>query len=214
MHQPRRSSILFFVCALILSSAFVAKAQETAQTTGKASYEIVLHLLKTSSADDKKTELPAALVPVLRKLKADYGQAAYNLALTLLNRVSEKGNLEIKGISPLVYEQQAEEKSLSFYDLKLYGLKQPQNQPNELQIDSLHFGIRVPYPTLRFVQEGKNIPQINYENLGITVRPLSLTFDEPTVIGTMTTARPNEMLILVMTLKPDSPTAARAARKN
>lgn len=201
--MPRIFVVALSLCALIFISASAASAQENNQKTesGRESYEIVLQLLKSNAPGETgNTPLPNSLQPIAKKLRADFSASDYGLVMTLLNRVSSQGNLEIKAVNPFSAEQTAV-KSLGFYDLTLSGIKP--NQTGAIQVDLLRFGIRVPITTL-VANNGNSTAVTNYENLGITARPLSVDLNEPTVVGTLTTSRPNEFLVLVMTVKPEN----------
>jgi hypothetical protein len=125
--------------------------------------------------------------------------------MTLLNRVSEQGSLEIKAVNPF-NQQQTDVKSIGFYDLTLNGIKP--NTAGDIQVDLLRFGIRVPITSF-VANNGNSTPVTSYETLGITARPLSVNMNEPTVVGTLTTSRPNELLVLVMTVKPENRPVAK-----
>lgn len=205
--MPRIFVVALSLCALICFNAFAASAQENKpennQKTepGRESYEIVLQLLKSNAPGEAGTNpLPNSLQPIAKKLRGDFNANEYGLVMTLLNRVSTQGNLEIKAVNPFS-AQQTDIKSLGFYDLTLSGIKP--NQNGAVQVDLLRFGIRVPVTTY-VANNGNSTPITNYENLGITARPISLDFNEPTIVGTLTTSRPNELLVLVMTVKPEN----------
>ncbi|MDQ4123456.1 MAG: hypothetical protein M3209_18630 [Acidobacteriota bacterium] len=197
-------SLFAFVCF----NPFDARAQENNQKTetSKESYEVVLQLLKSNAPGETgNNQLPNSLQPIAKKLRADFNAADYGLMMTLLNRVSADGNLEIKAVNPFS-AQQTDLKSIGFYDLTLHGIKP--NLPGAIQIDLLRFGIKVPVTTF-VANNGNSTPITNYENLGITTRPLSIDLNEPTVVGTLTTSRPNELLVLVMTIKPENRPVAK-----
>lgn len=190
-------------CALICVNAFAARAQESNQKTEtvKESYEIVLQLLKSNAPGETGSNaLPGNLQDVVKKLRTEFNAKDYGLMMTLLNRVSANGNLEIKAVNPFS-SQQTDIKSLGFYDLALNGIKP--NQTGSIQVEHLRFGIRVPL-TMFVANNGNSTPVTNYENLGISARPLSIDLNEPTIVGTLTTSRPNEFLVLVMTVKPEN----------
>lgn len=190
-------------CALICVNAFAARAQENTQKTEtvKESYEIVLQLLKSNAPGETGSNaLPGNLQEIVKKLRSEFNANDYGLMMTLLNRVSANGNLEIKAVNPFS-SQQTDIKSLGFYDLALNGIKP--NQTGTIQVEHLRFGIRVPL-TMFVANNGNSTPVTNYENLGISARPLNIDLNEPTIVGTLTTSRPNEFLVLVMTIKPEN----------
>lgn len=200
-----------FLCLMILVCALTSVSAQTADSkndnvTLKPSYEITLQLLVSS--DTATGKLPANLAPVEKKLKTDFGQANYQVAMTLLNRVAERGYLETKGVSPFV-QNQAGDKSFNFYGLNLNGIK---SNDGEMLIESLRFDLQIPLYIPTTASEGKTV--VNYQNLGITAKPLSLSFNEPTVIGTLTTSRPNELIVLVLTVDEIKSNRAVAKKSN
>jgi len=204
-----------FLCvyALLCFSVVTVNAQDNQpkneNNANRPNYEISLQLL-VSTQNGERQELPSALTPIEKKLKNDFGKNNYRLAMNLLNRVSEKGGLEISGVSPFS-QNLPEDKSYNFYKLTLKGIKS--NGMGEMQFDMLQFGLQV--PLVNYVaQDGKSVPVTNYQNLGISAHPLSVVFNEPTIIGTMTTSRPDELIVLVLTVKPENAKINFSARKN
>lgn len=186
------------LCLFLFAFGTIVNGQDQSKDNSpRASYEITLQLLISSDAGQK---LPSNLNAVEKKLRTDFGQANYAVAMTLLNRVTEKGMLDTKGVSPFV-QNQDNSKSFNFYDLNLYGLK---SAGNEMLIDKLRFGLQIPLYIPTLAGEGKTAAVVQYQNLGITAQPLSVSFNEPTIIGTLTTSRPDELLVLVLTVKPDN----------
>lgn len=205
---------LFFCLAVLIFSLTGVDAQNADPkpevNTPKASYEVTLQLLlSTESAADK---LPSSLASIEKKLKNDFGQANYQVAMTLLNRISERGILETKGVSPFV-QNQTGDKSFNFYKFNLYGIKPSEN---EISFDIMNFGLRIPLliPT---ASDGKFVSVVQYEELGVNAKPINLPFNEPVIAGTLTTSRPNELIVLVLTVKPEAApnrSLAKGAVKN
>ncbi|MEP6923082.1 MAG: hypothetical protein ABI954_01345 [Pyrinomonadaceae bacterium] len=207
---------LFCACALLLCASIMAvNAQEDSQSknennANRPSYEVSLQLLVSTQNGERDELLPSSLAVIEKKLKSDFGKSNYRLAMNLINRVSERGSLEISGVSPFS-QNLPEDKSYNFYELNLSGIKS--NTAGEMQFDQLRFGLRLPLVTY-VAQEGKSIPITSYQNLGISARPVSVAFNEPTIIGTMTTPRPNELIVLVLTVKPSDAKTNLSAKKN
>jgi hypothetical protein len=197
------------LCALTVVADAQDNLPKNDNNANRPNYEISLQLL-VSVQNNERDELPAALSQIERKLKNDFGKSNYRLAMNLLNRVSERGVLEISGVSPFS-QNLPDDKSYNFYELTLNGMKS--NGESEMQFDLLRFSLRIPLTTY-VAQDGKSIPITNYQNLGITARPVSVAFNEPTIIGTMTTSHPNEQIVLVLTVKPDVTKNSLTAKKN
>lgn len=207
MKNIRRALVfaLSFV-AFVGANTFAVHAQQPQQQqeadnpkpeASRESYEIVLQLLKsTAPGDAASAALPSNLQPIAKKLRSDFGNGNYSLMLTLLNRVSARGSLDIKSVNPFGEKQAEAANPPVFYDFTLNGIKS--NQSNAVSVDLLRFGIRLP------ITSANNNQVVNYEQTGITARPLGVDFNEPTVVGTLTTSRPNELLVLVMTVKSEN----------
>jgi hypothetical protein len=213
MHKSFRFFVsAFFFAAFLISGASAQdeNAARPAVQANRANYEVVVQLLKSVDAAER-SNLPANLAPVARKLKSDFGATSeYRVLTTLVNRVSEKGQLEIKSLSPFdQLQNQSDRNLLTFYDLSLNGIQSNQTDANQAHLDFLRFGIRVPILVAQTAQDGKSVPVYNYEQLGITAKPLSVAYNEPTVVGTLTTARLGELLILVLTVKPENRALAK-----
>jgi hypothetical protein len=189
----QKGRTLFLCVVAVLIGAFAVRAQNDAPKSAAASYQIVVQLLAAS--DSQNAKLPANLALVERNLKDSFGRTNYAVAMTIFNRAAENGILEVKGITPFAESPNA---LLNFYEMSLFGLKPSQT---EMQIDSLRFGLRIPIVT-NALAEAKGT--YNYEYVGITAKPLSVIFNEPTIIGTLTTSRSNEQLFLVLTVKPEN----------
>lgn len=215
MLKTLRKIFLLLVCFFAFQN-FVAYAQETQlpssdrqQTAG--SYEVMLQLVVANNAAERES-LPQNLVSVERKLKSDFGASNYRLALTLLTRASEQGAVELKGIG-LLDKSQSNELN-SFYEVTLSNIKASKLDQQELGMESLRFGLRMPVKTSVIQNEKGNQPVINYEFVGITARPLNVTLDKPTIVGTLTTLQPNEFIVVVLTVKAENYKTKQIARKN
>ncbi len=170
-----------------------------------------------SSSIQANNKLPETLQPIEKKLRADFGASNYQLALTLLNRTTENAFVEVRGVNSYQQSQsatQAADASPTFYNFNLNGIRPNPAKPGELSIADLRFNLRVPVAQTS-TADGKNFSVINYEQIGISAKPLSIALNEPTVVGTLTTSRPNELIVLVLTVKSsDSADSTRTARKN
>lgn len=199
-----------------LSFAFV-NAQEQApaeQSTINSNHEILVQVLVASN-EAGKSDLPANLEALARKLKGDLGFTNYRLALTQLSRVSPKAYMQTKGISPLG-QNQADAKPLNFYEIAVnFGeVKPDKNGEQNIKIATLNFNISVPIEKRTVNDQGKEASYINYEQLSLRANSIGISFNEPTVIGTLTTSRANEALVLVLTVKPDAAADRQTAKKN
>jgi hypothetical protein len=177
---------------------------EVRQTPPQAepSFEVLLQILVASNDAGEKSPVPQALSGVVKKLRANYPFSSYNLASTYLQRVANTGILEFKSISS---EPNQDAYAPVISDWSLGQLRNVPNSQgaNSIQMASFRFGQRVPIKTAGTVNEtGKTNYVINYESVGLTMQKLSLPENVPTVVGSLTTSKPNQIMFLVLTVKP------------
>jgi hypothetical protein len=73
---------------------------------------------------------------------------------------------------------------------------------NSIQFQDFRFGQRIPIVTSSVKDEsGKTNSVVNYEQVGLTIQRCSLAENVPTVIGSLSTLNPDEMMFLVLTVK-------------
>lgn len=201
MNKPK------FIFKAFLFLTVLSAANLFAQTTDKQPpaapcYEVILQILTASNGAGEKSSLPATLSGVVKKLKTNYNFADYRLTGTFLQRTSD--SIEYKSLlNPFL---QSEDKTTPvFSDWSLRNLRNlsSSNGRNVIQFDGFRFGARIPVVVSTVVEEGgKTKPIINYEQIGITITRLSLSENEPTVIGSLATSKPDELMFLVLTAKP------------
>jgi hypothetical protein len=182
---------LFLVCLLNSTTSF-AQAPTNQQT--QPSYEVVLQVLTASNnAGDKSNAVPQTLSNAVKKLKTNYTFSNYRLSLTYLQRVANTGNLEFKGVSN---EPNQDVYVPIFSDWtigQLMNLPDAKGQ-NSISIQNFRFGQRVPVKTTSNT--------VNYEYAGLTMGRLNLLVNTPTVIGNLSTSKPDEVMFLILTVKP------------
>ena len=88
------------------------------------------------------------------------------------------------------------------YDLTLAQVRVAVDDSQSIEIPKLRFGLRLPIimGMSRADANAPATPAINYEGLGLTTE-ISVRESSPTVVGTMTTSKPGQLLVLVVTIK-------------
>ncbi|HEX8068524.1 MAG TPA: hypothetical protein VF546_01145 [Pyrinomonadaceae bacterium] len=210
---PWRGAAL--VCALLLCGAYAARAQtpdapkaEEVQR-GEINHEVQLHLLVASDAAGERERLPPALDDTVRQLRAALPYQHYRLVTTFFNRVRDNGNLDVSGVSnfpatPLA----ANANSPTFYNYSLntVTLTRGSGEPPFIRVVRFRLGLKMPVQTgVARAEGGGSYPVINYQDTGLTTE-LSAREGVPTIVGTLAASQPNEIYVLVLTLRR---TAAR-----
>jgi hypothetical protein len=196
MNKPKIAfpiTAFLFVYLLSLTNSFAQTENQPKQA--EPSYEIVLQTLIASNDTAVKSAVPQTLSNVVKKLKANYSFSDYHLTSTYLERVTNTANFEFKGVSS-VSDQNQENYAPLFSEWSLGVLRSLPNEKgrNSIQFQRFRFGQRVPVKTSAGV--------VNYEQIGLTLDKLSLPENIPTIIGSLATSKPEELMFLVLTVKP------------
>jgi len=191
----------FSVCLLSLTNGFTQTTPTVKQI--EPSYEVVLQTLVASNSANNKSDIPQTLVGAVKKLKANYPYSNYRLISTYLQRVANTGTIELKSVSNEAIPNQ--ERNFSIFSewtlSNLQTLPDAKGQ-NSIQFQSFRFGQRIPIITSSVRDEsGKTNSVVHYEQVGLTIQRCSLAENVPTVIGSLSTLNPDELMFLVLTVR-------------
>ncbi len=191
MNQPK---ITFLIAAFFIVGLF-GLTDSFAQTpspkrVSEPSFDVVLQTVVASNNPTEKSVVSQSLAGIVKKLKSDFPFSDYRLTSTFMQRVSNNGNIELKSVS---YEAQQDKNFPVFSEWAVSGFQNltEENGREAIQIQNFRFGQRVPIVT------GGGV---NYEQTGLSNR-FSLPKNTPTVIGSLTTSKPDELMFLVLTVK-------------
>ena len=200
MNKPKFIfKVFLFLLALSVTNSFAQT--ETKQPPAEPCYEVVLQILIASNNSSEKNVIPPALSNVVKKLKTLYAFSDYRLATTFLQRTSN--SLEYKSL--LNDFGQTQDKTAPVFSE--WSLRNLRNSPNSngrstIQFESFRFGARIPILSNAKDESGKTSPVVNYEGIGITTMRFSLNENEPTIVGSLAMSKPDELMFLVLTVKP------------
>jgi hypothetical protein len=195
MNKPKNIIlILVFFMVGLMSPAFSFAQTETPKN--ELSYEVVLQILVASNDAADKSNVPQTLSGVVRKLKTTYALTNYRLASTSLQRIANMGNVEVKTIS----NQPAQNQDTPIFSE--WTLGRLQMLENSIELQNFHYGQRIPIRIGVKDESGKQFLGVNYESVGLAMQKLNLRQNTPTVIGSLSTSNPDELMFLVLTVKP------------
>jgi hypothetical protein len=192
MNKPKFIFLIaaFFLVGLL--SPVVSFAQSTDnKPQAEQCYEVVLQILIASNTGKNST--PQALSNVLKKLKTNFSYSDYRLAQTYVERTSFA--VEHKGMLSELSQNQSTT-TPAFSEWKLFGLKSMGQ--NSISFQNFVFGARIPV----VVSNSKGESTVNYEAIGLNVTKFSLSENVPTVVGSLSTSKLDELMFLVLTVKP------------
>ena len=189
-----------FLFLLALSAANVF-AQEKKEPQADPCYEVVLQILVASNNPGEKSSLPNSLANVVKKLKTNYSFSDYRLSTTFLQRTS--GSVEYKSLLS-DFTGLKDNSAPVFSDWSLRNLRHlpAANGRSTIQFESFRFGARIPILASAREEGGKTAPVFNYETTGITTTRFSINENEPTIVGSLATSKPDELMFLILTVKP------------
>jgi hypothetical protein len=171
--------------------------------TDRINYEIQLHLLVASNEAGEKGNVPQSLEAIVRQLKSSLSFANYRLAATFVNRIKDGGTLESRGLIPANLFTPAPTTFVpeAAYEFTLFKIKLDDDLTN-IDIPKFRFGLQLPVITgmIRGEANAPPTPNINFQPASINTE-LNLREDKPTIVGTMNTARSDQMLVLVITVR-------------
>ncbi|MDQ3180486.1 MAG: hypothetical protein M3Q33_08200 [Acidobacteriota bacterium] len=196
------TAAFFIVCLMSLTNSFAQT--ETRQRQAEPSYEVVLHILTASNSASDKMSVPPTLSNVVKKLKTIYSFSNYRLDSTYLQRVANTGNIEFKSVTNEANQNQ-ENYIPIFSEWTLGGLQSlPDSKgQNSIQFQNFRFGQRIPIRTSSYKDEnGKTNNVVNYEQIGLTMQRFGVPENVPTIVGSLSTTKPDELMFLVLTVKP------------
>ncbi|CAN5299399.1 hypothetical protein BH20ACI1_BH20ACI1_16140 [soil metagenome] len=189
MNKTKNLFLITFVCLLGLTNISAQTETPRPQPQVEPSYDVILNVITASNNANGKTDVPQTLLNSVKKMKNYFSFKNYNLDSTYLQRTS--GNIQVKSVLNTASQNQENYLPI-FSDWSLLGLKSfPSNQ---VQFQSFNFGQRIPIRTSSGV--------FNYEQVGITLQKFSLPEDTPTVVGSLSGSKADELIFLVLTVKP------------
>jgi hypothetical protein len=203
---------ILFACCFIIADERVALAQEQGATTAGAmreevNYDVQLDLIVASNNGAEKGGVPESLSGIVKQLRASLPFTSYRLTTTFINRVKDGGTLETMGVGSSLLATTIGPGTPTFYNFNLSQVKMERDARGQpfIRIPKFRFNLRMPIITGTTLASAGNAssPVINYEAVGISTE-ISIREAVPTLVGTLTTSRPEELMLLFISMKPSS----------
>ncbi len=170
------------------------------QGTIEPSYEVSVQLVMGSNATGNDA-LPTSLGGISQQLKRNFAYKNYRLGTTILSRMSNHSDFEYKSYANLTGSEN-DSRMRNFLEMSIRGLKKGETDPAGFNIQSMRLGARVPVVMgTNKDPDGKDVPVVNYENIGLTINRVAIPTNNPTIIGTLDMPTTNEMIFVVMTVR-------------
>lgn len=213
MHTRTRGGALLaaMALALMLAGGGVVKAQDAgAPSNGRqaardeTNFEVQTHVLVTAEGAEAASKVPQTLDGVMRQLKSLLPPSDYRLAATFVNRVKDDGVVEVRsaGASPFG-NARPDPLTPNIFQLS-FALKSLEESSGEryVRVQPFKLGLKIPIQTASVSNDkmGQGYPVIQYEDTGLNTQ-VSVREGEPTLVGTLTTTRPGQVFVIVITIK-------------
>jgi hypothetical protein len=184
-------------------SSSSAPAKDT--TEKRIGLEITLHLLVASNGQGLQGAKPSpAMESVVKQLREALNVSSVNVASTLFHRVESGSGLFVKGVgtASLASPTSNPQTTPTFYDYNIDRvlLDDATDGSGKIRLGKLYLSMRFPI----YLQKGEGTQTtVSYESIQI-VTSASLKENTPTIIGTTNVGRPDETLVVVITIKKAS----------
>jgi hypothetical protein len=214
MHTRTRGGALTIAVAfaLLLAGVGVASAQDEGASSGRqqsaaraeTNFEVQTHVLITAEGAESASKVPQALDGVVRQLKLVLPPADYRLAATFVNRVKDDGGFDVRSAGATPFgSPQAGPFTPNIFQLSL-SVKAFEDASGEryVRVQPFRLGLKIPIQTATVGggDKGQSYPVIQYEDTGVTTQ-MSVREGEPTLVGTLSTSRPGQLFIIVITVR-------------
>ena len=209
----KRAIVFALLCAVTLITAQAAlgqgtsePARPTVQKDDDANLEIQLYLILASNRDVEDGKLPAALDPVIRRLRDSLPFKHYNLTGTFLNRVKNNGRLDMSWVGgPFPIQGSPAQSNPSFSQFT--SMVRLAGEPGQeiVRLTEFRFGTRVPIITGQIGPTNAStstagFPVINYEPVGLRT---DLTMREGSIViaGMLTVGPSGDAIVVIVSAR-------------
>lgn len=190
------------VFAAFLLNFTNAAAQTTADKQSEPSFDVILQTVIASNNAGAKSDVSQTLSGIVKKLKSDFLFSSYRLNSTYMQKVSNKGTFEVKNVDYGQDDIQGKNPP-TFSEWRLAGLQMLLDEKGQetIYVQNFKFGQRIPLATSNITAEnGKTSSVITYEQVGLSTS-FSVSKNAPTVVGSVATSKPDELMFLILTVK-------------
>ena len=201
-------SVLFCLSAVFLPAASYAQTptQSLRPAVEDANLEIQLYLILASNREIEEGKLPAALDPVVKQLRESLPFRHYNLAATFLNRVRNKGKLEVTWMGgPFESKGSPATSNPSFSELTAFvQVFTEEGGRDVVRLTDFRFGTRVPIITggtaSSVSTNAAAFPTVSYQPVGLHT-DLSMREGSLVIAGTINVGPSGDSLVVAVSAR-------------
>jgi hypothetical protein len=202
----RRVSVCVLLAAMFALGAQLAMAQETPaqKPADQTNLDLQLYVLVATNQPTLEAKVPAALDPVIKRLRESLPYKNYNLSSTLMNRVKSGGSLRLKWIIGALSSTSSLPTTPTFSEFSIGQVRvvTDVNGAQSIQMLNFNFGSRVPVQTgtTLAVSGTTSAPVVNWEPIGLST-DISVKDGEPAIVGTLNIGPSGEVIVLAISAK-------------
>lgn len=204
-----------FVAAFVVAASQYAVLAQSADQSTRASVAVVkedetnldtqLYLIVGTNQSVHDSNMPAALEPIIKQLRASLPFKNYSVTATLLNRVRNGGHLNLRWIGgPLLTPAASSASTPSFNEFTVGRIRilTDETGRNAVRMDGFHFGSRVPIQTQATVASAAapSGAVVSYEPTGLNT-DISMREGEAVLVGTLNVGPSGDALVIVVSAK-------------
>ena len=195
-----RVFLLALVCAVVFAAVPSVFCQEQSSTPRAAirdddtNLETQLYLILGTNREIDEGKIPAALDPIIKRLRESLPFKHYSVAGTFLNRVKNNGRLDVSWVgSPFLLSSASSAAALSNPSFNQFAavvrLATDGNGNDIVRMNEFKFGARVPIITSQLATTNASlsvvpVSQVNYESVGLHT-DISMREGSPVIAGTL-----------------------------
>lgn len=212
LKRKGRGALLLALALALFAPAGATRAQDSgeprqgAPARPEVNHEVFIHLLATADGAEGAGRVPQSLEGIVRQLKSALPPSDYRLAATFVYRVRDGAGFEVKTVSDGAFAaaQTPSRFGPATFQISLANVKliDPASAQPSINVQHFRLGMRVPVQTPNAERdrgEGGQ-PVVQYEEVGVNTQ-LSVREGEPTLVGTLDSSRPGQLLVIVVTVR-------------
>jgi len=210
-----RVTLFALACACLLSMATVALGQEPSQSSSQSrpatrdddtNLDTQLYLILATNRDVEEGKLPAALDPIIKRLRDTLPFKHCTLAGTFLNRVKNNGRVDVSWVGGPFVSASTPVGYPSFNHFgTLVALATDADGAQIVRLREFQFTARVPIVIGRSITQNastadQGFPVVNYEPVGLHTE-LSIREGVPAIAGTLTVGPSGDAVVVAISAR-------------
>lgn len=211
-----RAFLLVLLCAVAFTAPVVSAQEQSSsiKTLGRdddVNMDTQLYLILATNRDVDEGKIPAALDPIIKRLRETLPFKHYSLAGTFLNRVKNNARLEVSWVgSPFMFPNAATATAATltptFNNFGAGVRLAVDGSGNDIvRMNDLRFGAQVPIMTAQVATTNASFPSspvtsIQYQNIGLRT-DISMREGTPVIAGTLNVGPQGDAIVVAVSAR-------------